>query len=57
MIREYLDKEPSLHCAGAFQAEGLGITLVKKFAGDDFTTLIGLPLIRLTDMLQVMTHA
>lgn len=50
-IKTYLQKENSLHCAGCFHAEGLGITLVEKFAGDDFSTLIGLPLIQLTSML------
>lgn len=51
MIEAYLQKEKPLHCAGSFQAEGLGITLISKFQGDDYTALIGLPLIRLVDML------
>lgn len=50
-IKQYLKKEDTLQCAGGVQAEGLGITLIKKFSGEDFTTLIGLPLIRLTSML------
>lgn len=51
VIKHYLQRESTLYCAGGFQAEGLGITLVQKFSGADYTTLIGLPLIRLTDML------
>lgn len=51
MIEHYLQKEDALQCAGCFHAERLGIALVEKFMGDDFTTLIGLPLIRLTTML------
>jgi septum formation protein len=51
MIENYLQKEQPLACAGSCQADGLGITLIEKFQGDDFTALIGLPLIRLTKML------
>lgn len=51
LIESYLRKEKPFHCAGSFHAEGLGIALIEKFAGDDYTALIGLPLIRLTNML------
>lgn len=51
MIKNYLEKEKALECAGSFKAEGLGITLVEKFEGDDYTALIGLPLIQLTKLL------
>jgi len=51
MIENYLRKEQPLHCAGSCKAEGLGITLIEEFQGKDFTALIGLPLIRLTTML------
>lgn len=52
LINHYIQKDLPLQCAGSFRAEGLGITLVDKFQGDDFTALIGLPLIRLTRMLE-----
>ena len=52
MIENYLMKEHALHCAGSFKAEGLGIALVKEFHGSDFSALVGLPLIRLTSMLE-----
>lgn len=52
MIENYLQKEDALQCAGSFKAEGLGIALVKEFHDTDFSALIGLPLIRLTNMLE-----
>jgi len=52
MIEGYLQKEKPYQCAGSFQAEGLGIAIIDKFHGDDYTALIGLPLIRLTQMLE-----
>jgi MAF protein len=52
MIDAYLKKEEPLQCAGSCKAEGLGITLIEAFEGKDFSALIGLPLIRLTRMLE-----
>jgi septum formation protein len=52
MIENYLSKEQPLQCAGSCKAEGLGITLIESFSGTDFSALIGLPLIRLTRMLE-----
>lgn len=51
-IEGYLKLEEALNCAGSFHVEGLGIALIDKLAGDDYTALIGLPLIRLTEMLK-----
>jgi septum formation protein len=51
-IRRYVRRDNPLDCAGSFKVEGLGIALMEKMAGDDYTTLIGLPLIRLTEMLK-----
>ena len=51
-IERYLLIEQPYECAGSFKAEGLGITLFKKLEGDDPTSLIGLPLIRLSEMLR-----
>lgn len=50
-IRAYLLAEMPYQCAGSFKSEGLGIALFKKLQGDDPNTLIGLPLIRLTELL------
>jgi MAF protein len=52
MIEDYLKKEPALQCAGSLQVEGLGIVLLEKLTGEDYTALIGLPLIRLSAMLR-----
>lgn len=51
-IEHYLKKEEPYDCAGAFKMEGLGICLFERLEGDDPNALIGLPLIRLTELLQ-----
>lgn len=51
-IESYLKKEKPYKCAGSVKSEGLGITLLERFEGDDPNTLIGLPLIRLNRMLE-----
>lgn len=51
-IKSYLEKEPAFNCAGSFKSESLGIALTKKISEDDPTALIGLPLIRLVQMLE-----
>jgi len=53
-IRSYVERENPLDCAGSFKIEGLGITLMERMEGDDYTTLIGLPLIKLTNLLLQM---
>lgn len=50
-IARYLDLEEPYDCAGSAKSEGLGIALIERIEGPDPTALIGLPLIRLTDML------
>jgi len=50
-IEYYLRREQPYNCAGSFKSEGLGITLFEKFEGEDPNALIGLPLIKLIDML------
>jgi septum formation protein len=52
MIEAYLQREQPYQCAGSFKSEGLGIALFERLEGDDPTSLIGLPLIRLTRMLE-----
>lgn len=51
-IEDYLLAEEPYHCAGSFKSEGLGISLFKRLQGDDPTALVGLPLIRLSEMLR-----
>lgn len=50
-IAHYVDRETPFNCAGSFKSEGLGIALFRRLEGDDPNALVGLPLIRLTDML------
>lgn len=50
-IKNYLEMEQPYNCAGSFKSEGLGIALFDKFEGDDPNALIGLPLIKLIEML------
>jgi len=52
-IERYLDAEKPYNCAGSFKSEGLGISLFRRLQGDDPNALIGLPLIRLVEMLNV----
>lgn len=51
-IERYLQAERPYDCAGSARIEGLGITLVERLECDDLNALIGLPLIKLCDMLQ-----
>jgi septum formation protein len=51
-LQAYLDREQPFDCAGSVKSEGLGITLFTRIASDDPTALIGLPLIRLIDLLE-----
>lgn len=51
-IENYLHREKPYHCAGSFKSEGLGIALLESMTGSDPTALIGLPLIRLVQMLE-----
>lgn len=50
-IERYLLAEKPYDCAGSFKAEGLGVSLFQSTEGPDATSLVGLPLIRLVDML------
>ena len=50
-ISAYVDKEQPFYCAGSFKSEGLGLALFNRLEGRDPNTLVGLPLILLTEML------
>ena len=51
MIKNYIDTDQPFDCGGSLRSEGLGITLLKELDGSDPNILLGLPLIRLIDML------
>lgn len=55
-IKAYVQKEQPLQCAGSFKCDELGITLFEKLRGDDINSLIGLPLIRLNQILISMGY-
>lgn len=52
-LEHYLQTEKPYNCAGSFKSEAYGISLFSHMKGDDPTALIGLPLIRLTQMLEL----
>ncbi len=52
LIERYLRAETPYDCCGSLKAEGLGVALLKRLTGDDPNALLGLPLIRLIDMLK-----
>ena len=51
-IDRYVDIDEPFDCAGGFKSEGLGITLFDKLETDDPNALVGLPLIKLTRLLE-----
>jgi septum formation protein len=51
-IEEYLQTEKPYDCAGSFKAEALGISLFTAVNSSDPTSLIGLPLIQLCNLLR-----
>lgn len=53
MIEDYVDTDQPYDCGGSLRSEGLGIALLEKFDGCDPNILLGLPLIRLIDMLAI----
>lgn len=50
-IRHYVEVDNPINATGSFHAEGLGITLFETIESKDPSSLIGLPLIRLTQFL------
>ena len=51
-IENYLQAEKPYDCAGSAKSEGLGIALLESIENDDPTALVGLPLIRTSQMLR-----
>ena len=51
-IEAYLRREQPYDCAASAKAEALGIALIARIETDDPTSLIGLPLIAVTEMLE-----
>lgn len=60
-IEAYLRKDQPYDCCGSAKSEALGIALIARYETDDPSALVGLPLIKLTEMLaneglDVLTH-
>lgn len=53
IIERYVDQDQPYNCCGSLKSEGLGIALLNKIEGVDPNILLGLPLIRLIDMLEM----
>ena len=51
-IEDYLRREQPYDCSASAKAEGLGIALIARIDTEDPTSLIGLPLIALSEMLR-----
>ena len=51
-IDAYVAREQPLDCAGSFKSEGLGVALFERISTEDPAALIGLPLVRLCEMLR-----
>ena len=51
-IEAYLRRDQPYDCAASVKSDALGIALFVRIESEDPTALIGLPLIRLTDMLR-----
>ncbi|PIV88898.1 MAG: septum formation inhibitor Maf [Hydrogenophilales bacterium CG17_big_fil_post_rev_8_21_14_2_50_63_12] len=50
-IENYLLRDQPYNCCGSARSESLGIALIARFETEDPNALIGLPLIKLTEML------
>jgi len=51
-IERYIDADQPFDCTGSFKSESYGITLFSDLSGKDPNTLVGLPLIKLIDLLE-----
>ena len=51
-IERYVELDQPLHCAGSFKCESLGISLFEQMIGQDQTTLMGMPMIQLCNILR-----
>lgn len=55
-ISKYIEADMPLDCAGSYKLESQGIKLFEKIEMDDHTSIIGLPLIQLTQQLLNMGY-
>lgn len=53
-IYRYVQKDQPLDCAGSYRIEAAGISLFEHIQTEDFTSIIGLPLIQVTTELRYL---
>ena len=51
-IERYVAADLPVDCCGAYKVETLGISLMASVEGPDFTAIVGLPLISLSEALR-----
>jgi septum formation protein len=51
LIDKYLKKDEPYFCVGSIKSESYGITLLESIKNDDPTSIIGLPLIKISKIL------
>jgi septum formation protein len=51
-VERYIDRDQPFNCAGSYRIERLGISLFDQIRTEDFTAIMGLPLIRLGEVLR-----
>jgi septum formation protein len=56
-LERYVARDRPLDCAGSYKIEAGGIALFERIEGDDFTAIMGLPLIALTSLLRARGFA
>lgn len=52
-IGNYVRRDHPLDCAGSFRVEGLGVALMRRIDGEDPNAIVGLPLMRLVEFLEL----
>lgn len=50
-LKRYIEIDQPLDCAGSYKIEKTGITLFERVESDDFSAIVGLPLLQLTQTL------
>lgn len=56
-LERYVDADHPLDCAGSYKLEERGITLFDRIETQDYTAILGLPLIALTGLLRRLGYA
>lgn len=56
-LARYVAADQPLDCAGSYKIEQRGIALFESIVGDDFTAIVGLPLMRVTSLLRAAGFA